>query len=78
MAYLQGFVQEYAESPVSFRAEFGVNGGNLVQNLYKIRTSLRTWGPSNELAGREYMRGTEVRKRRAQADHHVLGGQGVR
>ena len=41
MAYLQGFVQELAESPVSFRTEFGGNGQILVQNLYKIRTSLR-------------------------------------
>ena len=44
MASLQGFVQKPAESPVSFRAEFGGNGGNLVQNLCKIRTSLRTSG----------------------------------
>jgi hypothetical protein len=65
MAYLQGFVQKLAESPVSFRAEFGANGGNLVQKLYKIRTSLRNSGPSIELAGRKHMRGTEVRQRNA-------------
>tara|TARA_R110002049_G_scaffold107556_1_gene255327 strand:+ start:62 stop:190 length:129 start_codon:yes stop_codon:yes gene_type:complete len=41
MAYLQAFVQKLAETPVSFRAEFCGNGGNLVQNLYKIRTYLR-------------------------------------
>jgi len=76
MAYLQGFVQKLAESPVSFRIELGRNGRNLVQNLYKIRTSLRNSGPSNELAGCEHMRGTEVRQRNAQADHHVLGRQG--
>jgi hypothetical protein len=73
MAYLQGFVQKLAESPVSFRVEFGRIGENLVQNLYKIRTSLRLWEPPNELAGREYMRGTEVRQRNAQADHYVSG-----
>jgi hypothetical protein len=73
MAYLQGFVQELAESPVSFHAKFGGNAGNLVQNLYKIRTSLRTLGRSDELAGRKHMRGTEVWQRNAQADHHVLG-----
>ena len=73
MAYLQGFVQELAEIPVSFRIEFCWNGGNLVQILYKIRTFLRSLGPSNELAGREHMRGTQVRQRNAQADHHVLG-----
>jgi hypothetical protein len=76
MTYLQGFVQILAESPVSFRAEFGGNGRNLVQNLYKNRASLRTLGHTNELAGCEYMRGTEVRQRNAQADHHVLGRQG--
>jgi hypothetical protein len=65
MAYLQGFVQKLAESPVSFRAEFGGNAGNLVQNLYKIRTSLRIMRRSDELAGCEYMRGTQVRQRNA-------------
>ncbi len=34
-------------------------------------------GASNELAGCEHMRGTEVRQRNAQADHHVSGGQGL-
>jgi len=73
MAYLQGFVQRRVETPVSFRIDFCWNGGNLVQNLYKIRTSLRSLGPSNELAGGEHMRGTKVRQRNAQADHHVSG-----
>jgi hypothetical protein len=65
MANLQGFVQKLVESPVSFRAEFGGNGQNLVQNLYKIRTSLRTLGPPNELARGKHMRGTEVWQRSA-------------
>jgi len=78
MAYLQGFVQELAETPVSFRAEFSENDRNLVQNLYKIRTPVRPLGPSYELAGGKHMRGTEVRQRNAQADHHVLGRQGER
>lgn len=73
MACLQGFVQKLAETPVSLRAEFGAIGGILVQNLYKIRTSVRTLGPSNELASCKHMRGTKVRQRNAQADHHVLG-----
>ncbi|MFT4699396.1 MAG: hypothetical protein ACI9ND_001040 [Yoonia sp.] len=73
MAYLQGFVRKLAESPVSFRAEFGGHGGNLVQNLYKIRTSLRFLRPPNELAGRKHMRGTEVWQRDTQADHYVSG-----
>ena len=36
-------MQELAENPASFRAEFRCNGGNLVQNLYKIRTPYRAY-----------------------------------
>jgi hypothetical protein len=73
MTYLQGVLQKRAETPVSFSAEFPENDRNLVQNLYKIRTSVRILRRSDELAGCEYMRGTEVRQRNAQADHHVSG-----
>jgi len=77
MTYFQPVVQKRAETPGSFSAEFAENDRILVQNLYKIRTSLRTLGPSNELAGCEYLRRAKVRQRNAQADHHVSGGQGV-
>ncbi len=56
MAYLQSFVQALAETYEVMRAAFGRNGGILVQNLYKIRTSLRTLRPLNELARRKRMR----------------------
>ena len=62
MAYLQGVLQKRAETPVSFSAEFSENGRILVQNLYKIRTSVRLLGPSNELAGGECLCGAEVRE----------------
>ena len=77
MAYLQGVLQKRAETPVSFSAEFSENDRNLVQNLYKIRTSVRLLGRSYELACGKRLRRTEVRERDAQADHHVPGGQGL-
>ncbi|MFT6530966.1 MAG: hypothetical protein ACJASC_000489 [Limimaricola cinnabarinus] len=62
MAYLQGVLQQCAESPVWISADFSENDRNLVQNLYKIRTSVRLLGPSDELAGGEYVCGAEVRE----------------
>ncbi|WP_420013044.1 hypothetical protein [Tateyamaria sp.] len=56
MTYLQGVVQKFAETPVSLSAEFSKNDRNLVQNLYKIRTSVRHLGPSDELAGGKRLR----------------------
>ncbi len=61
MAYFQPVVRKRAETLASVRAEVGEYGRNLVQNLYKIRTPLRTLGPSNELAGCECMTALETR-----------------
>jgi hypothetical protein len=56
MAYLQGVLQKRAETPVSFSADFSENDRILVQNLYKIRSSLRLLGSSDELAGGKRVR----------------------
>ncbi|MEL6566195.1 MAG: hypothetical protein AAFQ59_17270, partial [Pseudomonadota bacterium] len=60
---------------MSFRTEFFENYRILVQNLYKIRASVRLLGPSDELAGGECVCGAEVWECDTQADHHVSGGQ---
>jgi len=56
MTYLQGFVQELAETYAAMQAGVGRNHQIPVQNLYKNCGPLRVLGPFDELARRKGMR----------------------
>lgn len=53
MAYLQAVVQKLTETYEALQADVGRYERISVQNLYKIRTRLRSSRPSNELARSE-------------------------
>ena len=62
-----------------FNDLFSENLSNPPRRIKHLAANCQTLArrPSNELAGGECVRGTKVRKCDTQADHHVLGGQGV-